>query len=83
MFKNSRLINCICFQQVKKKPEVETTDLIELHAVEENLIKVEGKPDKIEKEKVTPKKLMSQTIMCSEKIKHQYKIPFRGAENNK
>ena len=37
---DSRLINRICFEQVKKKPEVETTDLIELNAIEkEDLIK--------------------------------------------
>ena len=48
---DSRLINRICFEQIKKNPEVETTDLIELNAIEkEDLIKIEKKPAKSKKE---------------------------------
>ena len=54
---DSRLINRICFEQVKKRPEVETTDLIELNAIEkEDLIKIEEKPSR-GREKLTPRKV--------------------------
>ena len=53
---NSRLINRICFEQTK--PKVETTDLLELNAIEkEDLIKIEEKPTQSGKEKLAPRKV--------------------------